>query len=701
MDTENTNFHTTREKTNLFSVGSQSQRKARFIAFYLPQFHPIPENNEWWGKGFTEWTNVVKAKPLFRGHYQPRIPADLGFYDLRLPEVRAAQANLAREYGIEGFCYWHYWFAGDRLLERPFDEVLKSGEPKFPFCLAWANESWTGIWYGAPNRILKAQTYPGRKDYEAHFYTLLRAFADSRYITVDGKPVLIIFRPLNLPDAPNVTDFWRNLAHKEGLKGLHLVAQLESDQHEGWDAAANGFDAVTLCNQSKILVVPPKDILSRFRWGMLGNSKIQEFYTEILQRPFRVFRYEDALPYFVMNGNFNFEYYPSVIPGWDNTPRAGLKGLILHDSTPELFRKQVRQALNVVENMPRDHRIVFIKSWNEWAEGNYIEPDQRFGKQYLEVIKDEVADSASVSHALEERATTADLELTMSRASNTKNVLDSLSGLSDQEWLQVLIRSIQEPIFNGAELPRFPADELQRQFGGSAGEHTLREAFNFYRVVKDYAARLGRPLMPNSRVLDFGCGWGRITRCFLRDIYSKNLYGIDVDPTVISICRQTFPYGTFCAGNARPPTIFDQASFNCICAYSVFSHLDEATHIQWVEEFSRILKPGGLLVVTTQGRSFLEFCRSLRGRKSYDHPWHEALARSFLDADAAFSDYDNGRFLYSPTGGGDFRPCDFYGEAVIPRAYVEREWTRFLAFRDFIDDPGFLPQALIVMQKSF
>src|SRR5262249_26617868 len=151
------------------------------------------------------------------------IPADLGFYDLRLPEVRAAQANLAREYGIEGFCYWHYWFAGDRLLERPFNEVLKSGEPKFPFCLAWANESWTGIWYGAPNRILKAQTYRGPKDYEAHFYTLLRAFADSRYITVDSKPILIIFRPLNLPDPRHVTDFWRNLAHKEGLKGLHLV----------------------------------------------------------------------------------------------------------------------------------------------------------------------------------------------------------------------------------------------------------------------------------------------------------------------------------------------------------------------------------------------------------------------------------------------------------------------------------------------
>src|SRR5437867_9476148 len=169
-------------------LAEKPQIGARLIAFYLPQFHPIPENDEWWGKGFTEWTNVAKARPLFPGHYQPRIPADLGFYDLRLPEVRLAQANMAREHGIEGFCYWHYWFAGERLLERPFNEVLKSGEPEFPFCLAWANESWTGIWYGAPNRVLKAQTYPGLKDHEAHFETLLEAFADRRYITVDNKP---------------------------------------------------------------------------------------------------------------------------------------------------------------------------------------------------------------------------------------------------------------------------------------------------------------------------------------------------------------------------------------------------------------------------------------------------------------------------------------------------------------------------------
>ena len=156
--------------------------QARLISFYLPQFHPIPENDRWWGRGFTEWTNVTKAKPLFKGHYQPRLPADLGYYDLRLPEVREAQAELARNAGIEGFCYYHYWFGGKQLLEQPFNEVVASGKPDFPFCLCWANQTWTGVWYGAPHRTLVEQTYPGREGHRRHFLALRRAFLDERYL---------------------------------------------------------------------------------------------------------------------------------------------------------------------------------------------------------------------------------------------------------------------------------------------------------------------------------------------------------------------------------------------------------------------------------------------------------------------------------------------------------------------------------------
>ena len=197
---------------------------ARLIAFYLPQFHPIPENDLWWGAGFTEWTNVAKAKPLFQRHYQPRSPADLGYYDLRVPEVRVAQAKLARDAGIEGFCYWHYWFAGKRLLERPFNEVLNSGEPDYPFCLGWANESWSGIWHGAPNRILMEQTYPGTQDYERHFYAVLDAFQDARYIRVRNKPLFVIYRPLEIPKCSAFLEQWQTLASKNGLDGIHFVA---------------------------------------------------------------------------------------------------------------------------------------------------------------------------------------------------------------------------------------------------------------------------------------------------------------------------------------------------------------------------------------------------------------------------------------------------------------------------------------------
>ena len=210
---------------------------------YLPQFHPIPENDEWWGKGFTEWTNVARARPMFRGHVQPRLPGELGFYDLRVEEVREAQADLARRHGITGFCYWHYWFAGRRLLERPFDEVVGSGNPNFPFCLSWANQSWSGVWHGAPDRVLIEQTYPGEKDDLEHFSNLRRAFEDPRYIRVAGRPILCIYQPGQLPNAAQFVERWQKMAHDAGLGGLYLVAGLgESDYNshvkDGFDAAA-------------------------------------------------------------------------------------------------------------------------------------------------------------------------------------------------------------------------------------------------------------------------------------------------------------------------------------------------------------------------------------------------------------------------------------------------------------------------------
>ncbi len=365
------------------------------IAHYLPQFHPIPENDQWWGEGFTEWTNTAKAKPLFRGHYQPNVPADLGFYDLRVPETRFAQAEMAREHGVEAFCYWHYWFAGERLLERPFNEVLRSGEPDFPFCLGWANHTWSGIWYGAPKTILKEQTYPGLKDHEAHFYTLLEAFSDPRYLTVGGKPFFLIFTPSELPDPVRVTDFWRELAVRVGLKGLHIVGVTHGT---AWNPNEHGFDAVTISQLREVLSDAGPGLPATMRRNLQGVRGFGRLYRGVdalrerySQRPLHIRSYAEVSKRLVIPEPLEYEYYPSVIPNWDNTPRSGRRGSVMTDSTPELFRQHLRAAVGRVADLPAEHRIVAVKSWNEWAEGNYLEPDLQFGKSYLEVLKEEIS----------------------------------------------------------------------------------------------------------------------------------------------------------------------------------------------------------------------------------------------------------------------------------------------------------------------
>jgi hypothetical protein len=349
---------------------------ARIIAFYLPQYHPIPENNEWWGKGFTEWTNAAKAKPLFNGHYQPHVPADLGFYDLRLSEARAAQAEMARAYGIEAFCYYHYWFDGKRLLERPFNEVLRSGEPDFPFCLCWANATWSGIWHGNPNRLLMEQTYPGSTDYEAHFNELLKAFKDKRYLRVEGKPLFIIYKPKDVPNVSEVARLFRQMAVQSGLPGLYLVGVAHLAD---WDPKAHGFDAVVQQNLPGLKSrVPWRYPLLKLK-AKLGGHRLT------------IYDYKELVDTFVPDKTRELEYLPCLIPGWDNTPRSGMNGLVMQGATPELFRRSVRQALHNVAGKPPEHRLVFLKSWNEWAEGNHMEPDLRDGHSYLDALHAEIS----------------------------------------------------------------------------------------------------------------------------------------------------------------------------------------------------------------------------------------------------------------------------------------------------------------------
>jgi hypothetical protein len=374
--------------------------KIRPIAYYLPQFHPIPENDEWWGKGFTEWTNVTKAKPLFKGHKQPHLPADLGYYDLRVPEVREQQAQLAREAGIEGFCYWHYWFGnGKQLLERPFKEVLKDGKPDFPFCLAWANESWSGIWHGAKDKVLIKQEYPGIKDYEDHFYELLPAFSDKRYITVDDKPLFVIYNPTDLPEMREFCEIFQNLAVKNSLKGLHLIANNIKNVKIDWDPETFGFDAYTISAHNRIIHDGnslDRELIKKAE----RRSILHRLYNKISRQVFHhpvdineplpqyIYKYEEALEYFLLENDLNIDSYPTVITGWDNSPRSGRNGLILTGYTPEKFRLHLKRVFPMAGK--NRNKIVFIKSWNEWAEGNYLEPESEFGTQFLNVLRDEL-----------------------------------------------------------------------------------------------------------------------------------------------------------------------------------------------------------------------------------------------------------------------------------------------------------------------
>ena len=384
--------------------------KARVIAYYLPQFHPIPENDEVWGKGFTEWTNVAKAKPLFRGHYQPRIPADLGFYDLRLPEVREQQAEMAREAGVEGFCYWHYWFGnGKMLLERPFEEVLASGKPDFPFCLCWANHSWTTkTWqkgHGSNSRTMIAeQLYPGEEDDVSHFNYCLAAFKDPRYITVEGKPLFGVFEPYLHPSVERFMATWRRLAEENGLKGIYFygitkatstvhiepdgsfsrqLPDLKSSADVYRNVLSRGFDGLNSTGQ------PRAEMLYGNMYLNLINKTLHK-YLPIL--PAQRYDYAKLIKNFFAPEDSWDNIFPSVYPQWDRSPRVGNDEGLYVNATPENFEKHMRDALRVVEKKDFDHRIIFLRSWNEWAEGNYVEPDLKYGHGFLDAIRNVVVE---------------------------------------------------------------------------------------------------------------------------------------------------------------------------------------------------------------------------------------------------------------------------------------------------------------------
>ena len=358
------------------------------IAFYLPQYYPISENDKYYGKGFTEWTNVGKSTPLYRGHYQPRIPADLGYYDLRIPEVMEQQVLLAKEANIAAFCYYHYWFGnGKVLLEKPLQLMLNNRNIDFPFCLAWANHTWYKKTWEADAGILKnelivEQAYLGEDDIIKHFYYLLSSFKDPRYYRIHNKLVFVIYDCISFPYIDKFKNIWEELAAKEGLPGFYFVGCANDIGTLKNEIKYSEYDAVIL----SLLTHPIRGGIYNF-WGRVKYKLLMKV-SSILGRPLQVYQYSDAIKKFVDKLYSENNIYPVLIPNWDASPRRGKGAYILHGSTPELFKQHVKSIINIVRNKPSEDQIVFLKSWNEWGEGNYMEPDLKYGKGYINSLRE-------------------------------------------------------------------------------------------------------------------------------------------------------------------------------------------------------------------------------------------------------------------------------------------------------------------------
>lgn len=353
--------------------------KNKIIALYLPQYHPTPDNDLWWGKGFTEWTNVAKAKKLFPGHYQPKVPTELGFYDLRLPQSREAQAALAKEAGVYGFCYYHYWFGNGKMeLEYPFQEVIRLKKPDFPFCLCWANETWSRKFWNKDGNVagkedLIVQKYPGREDNIKHFYYLLEAFRDERYIKIDGKLVFMIYKPLDFPEVENFLRTWRQLAYENGLSGFYFIASSLDVNKEYDEIISKGFDG----------------IFSNSTRG-INERNLRWFFNMVLRVLFKIpatYDFRKLHKTFVGSYEIKENVFPKLMPNWDHSPRSKNNARIYTHATPTVFQQHVENVLEKIQNKSDEHKICFLKSWNEWGEGNYMEPDIKYGRGFINSLK--------------------------------------------------------------------------------------------------------------------------------------------------------------------------------------------------------------------------------------------------------------------------------------------------------------------------
>ena len=364
----------------ILEVMELNDGKVKIIAYYLPQYYPFKENNEWWGKGYTEWTSVGRAKPLFPGHYQPKVPADLGYYDLRVPEVAEQQVVLAKEAGVTGFCYWHYWFGnGKVLMDMPMNRLLATGKPDFPFCMSWANHPWEKKSYEPDheNKMLQPMNYLGREDDIAHFNYCLPAFKDPRYMRVDGCPMFQIFAPMDFSHVNEFIALWNKLIKDAGVaEKFYFVANLfDAQQHQ--TVRDLGFDAVVNNVGANGHVAPT--FMQRVKGRLKRELHIQQHGPSVVD-------YEQIVAHCWYPGSDDLEdSIPSIIPNWDHTPRSGKAGSVYINATPDRFEKMADKVVKEVKK--KNNKIIMLKSWNEWGEGNYMEPDLKFGHGFIDALR--------------------------------------------------------------------------------------------------------------------------------------------------------------------------------------------------------------------------------------------------------------------------------------------------------------------------
>ena len=518
---------------------------AALIAFYLPQFHPTPENDAWWGPGFTEWTNVTRARPQFRGHEQPRLPADLGFYDLRLPEARAAQASAARTAGIYGFCYYHYWFGGRRVLHTPLDAVRASGEPDLPFCLCWANEPWTRAWDGGDRQVLIDQPYSADDDL-AHMRWLADVFRDPRYIRVDGRPLFLVYRADRLPDAQATTRRWRDEAARLGVGELYLL-KVDSFS-DRTPPAALGFDAA----------VEFQPDVTRLGVSLTESADWRERHgDDARQAGHAVYDYAEVVRTMTTSG-VAYPRVPCLFPGWDNTPRRAGGATIVHGSTPTLYGEWLRQAVTRATS-PQSALppLVFVNAWNEWAEGAVLEPDQRWGRAYLDA---------------------------------TRAVVDARDGAA-------------APAGNAVLAPASPA----RDEAGGVPLHYVRRYDD-----PDHAHALVLALARGARrVLDVGAATGYLSEALMAQGSEVVAVEPDVRPAAAPPAR-----GVQVRVGTVPASVAAHEQFDCVLAADVVEHVVDGE--QFLRDLLRHVAPGGTLVLSVPNIAYVSMRWSLlRGRFTY------------------------------------------------------------------------------------